>query len=213
MPDAEGTDSTAERQALVGMLRRRGIDDERVLEAFMAVPREQFVPDELAADAYADRPLPIGHDATISQPFIVARMLELAGVDPGDRLLDVGTGSGYAAALAAHLTEEVVSIERVPELAERARDALGSLGLDVEVVVGDGHDGWRAAAPYDAIVVAAAAASIPPALTDQLADGGRLVIPVGPVHGAQQLVVVSRDGEELHRRPSSMVRFVPLVAE
>lgn len=206
------TDSTAERDALVEMLRRRGVQDERVLEAFAAVPRERFVPEALQADAYADRPLPIGHDATISQPFIVARMLELAVPEADDRLLDVGTGSGYAAALAAHLVDEVISIERVPELAERASATLESLGLDVEVVVGDGHDGWPEAAPYDAIVVAAAPREVPPALTDQLADGGRLVLPVGPVHGVQQLVVVRRDGDDLVRSRASRVRFVPLVS-
>ena len=211
--DAELPDSTAERRALVDMLRRRGIDDERVLAAFQTVPRERFVPEGLAADAYADRPLAIGHDATISQPYIVARMLELAALEPNDRLLDVGTGSGYAAAVSTHLVDEVVSIERVPELAARARGSLDALGLDVEVVVGDGYDGWPQAAPYDAIVVAAAPEEVPTALTDQLAEGGRLVIPVGPVHGAQQLVVVRREGDDLVRDRASMVRFVPLVAD
>lgn len=209
-PDSDHADA---RRVLVDGLRRRGIDDERVLAAFEAVPRERFVPEGLAADAYADRPLPIGHDATISQPFIVARMLELAELGPEDRVLDVGTGSGYAAALTAHLVEEVVSIERVPELVERAQGVLDELRLDVEVVQGDGHDGWPEAAPYDAIVVAAAAREVPEALTEQLADGGVLVIPIGPVHAGQQLVVVRRDGDQLHREAASMVRFVPLVSD
>ena len=210
---AEEPDSAAERRALVDVLRRRGIEDERVLAAFESVPRERFVPAELAADAYADRPLPIGHDVTISQPFIVARMLELAELERDDRMLDVGTGSGYAAAVSAHVVDEVVSIERIAELVERARAVLDELGLDVEVVVGDGHDGWPQEAPYDAIVVAAAAQEVPTALTDQLADGGRLVLPVGPVHGVQQLVVVRRQGDDLVRERASAVRFVPLVAD
>lgn len=210
---ARGEDTAAERRRMVETLRRRGVADERVLEAFATVPRECFVPDHLAGRAYADRPLPIGHDATISQPFIVARMLELAELAPDDRVLDVGTGSGYAAALTAELVGEVVSIERVPELAERARAVLADLGHDVEVVVGDGHAGWPERAPYDAIVVAAAPTEVPEPLTEQLADGGRLVIPVGPRHATQQLVVIRREGDDLVREQSVAVRFVPLVSD
>lgn len=213
MTELDAEESRTARRDLVRGLRRRGIEDERVLAAFEAVPRERFIPQELRGRAYADRPLPIGHDATISQPFIVARMLELAELTPDDRVLDVGTGSGYAAALTAHLADRVVSIERVPDLVARARDVLDELGLDVEVVVGDGHRGWPQAAPYDAIVVAAAPREVPPALTEQLADGGRLVIPVGRVHATQRLVVVRRDGDELTRDVASRVRFVPLVAD
>lgn len=210
-PDPE--DVPTARDALVQQLRRRGITDEHVIDAMAAVPREQFVPEALASEAYADRPLPIGYDVTISQPFIVALMLQLAELEPDSRVLDVGTGSGYAAALTAHVVDEVVSIERVPELAERARSVLEELGLDVEVVVGDGHLGWEPGAPYDAIIVAAAPAEVPEPLTDQLADGGRLVIPIGPLRATQQLVVVRRDGDDLVRELHSPVRFVPLVAD
>lgn len=204
-------DHLADRRHLVAQLRARGITDERVLDAVGAVPREAFVPERLQREAYADRPLPIGHDATISQPFVVAHMLELAELQPGDRVLDVGTGSGYAAALTARLAGEVVSVERVPELAERARTVLSELGSPVEVVVGDGHGGWPDRAPYDAVLVAAAPLTVPPALTEQLADGGRLVLPVGPRHGTQELVVVRRTGDRLERWTAGGVRFVPLV--
>lgn len=204
-------DRAAERHQLVEQLRRRGIQDDRVLDAMNAVPREQFVPDRVAGEAYADRPLSIGHDATISQPWVVARMLELAELSSTDRVLDVGTGSGYAAAVTAHLAGEVVSIERVQELAERAAAVLAALELPVEVVVGNGHEGWPPSAPYDAIVVAAAPRTVPEALTEQLADGGRLVLPVGARGAVQELVVIRRDGDRLERTTHSRVRFVPLV--
>ena len=201
----------AARRRLVAQLRRHGIADERVLAAMAEVPRERFVPHDVAGSAYADRPLPIGHDVTISQPYIVARMLELAELAPDDRVLDVGTGSGYAAAVTARLVAEVVSIERVPELAARAVDVLTGLGLDVQVEVGDGYEGWPARAPYDAIVVAAAPTDVPAALAEQLADGGRLVLPVGGRHRVQELVVVRRRGDTLERTVHDRVRFVPLV--
>lgn len=194
-------------------LQRRGITDDGVLAAFRAVPRERYVPEAMAGRAYEDRPLPIGHGATISQPYVVALMLELARLTPDARVLDVGTGSGYAAALASRLAAEVVSIERVPELADAARSTLDELGVDVEVVVGDGHDGWPARAPYDAILVAAAATEVPEALAEQLADDGRLVLPVGPPGGVQELVVVHRSGDRLRRRDLGGVRFVPLVVD
>lgn len=202
------------RRELAARVRARGVADERVLAAIATVPRERFVAEHDVALALQDRPLPIGHDQTISQPSVVARTLELAGVGPDDVVLDVGTGSGYAAAVLARVAGRVVSIERIPALADRARTVLAAVGAgDVEVVVGDGTRGWAADAPYDAIVVAAASPSIPPALTDQLADGGRLVIPVGPRHGVQHLVRVLRDGTALTEERHTPVRFVPLLPD
>lgn len=199
---------------MLATIRRRGVTDARVLAALAEVPRVRFVPEEVAHAAHEDRPLPIGHGATISQPSLVARMLVLAGLEPGDRVLDVGTGSGWAAALAAQLTDEVVGVERVDALTRRARDVLAELGIDnVEVHTGDGHDGWPDRAPYDAILVAAAATEVPDALVDQLADGGCLVIPVGAEGGIQELLRLRRVGEELQRERITAVRFVPLVEE
>lgn len=187
----------------------RGITDERVLDAMRSVPRHRFV-DE--ADAYGDHPIPIGHGQTISQPYIVALTAELARLDPGDRVLDVGTGSGYAAAVLARLATEVWSIEVIPALAERAARALADLGIDnVHVRTGDGWAGLPDQGPFDAITVAAAADGVPTALTDQLADGGRLVIPVGPVDGTQRLMRIERHGDELVAEHVIDVRFVPLV--
>jgi protein-L-isoaspartate(D-aspartate) O-methyltransferase len=199
---------------LLDTIQRRGVTEEAVLEAVRAVPRARFVPDDVAAAAHEDRPLPIGHGATISQPSLVARMLVLGEVEPGDRVLDVGTGSGWAAALAAHIAEEVVGVERVAALAERARAVLDELGIDnVEVHTGDGHDGWPDRAPYDAILVAAAATEVPDALVEQLADGGCLVIPVGEHGDVQELLRIRRDGAQLQRERITAVRFVPLVED
>jgi protein-L-isoaspartate(D-aspartate) O-methyltransferase len=193
-------------------LRRRGIDDERVLAAMGRVPREAFVPEALRPDAYADAALPIGGGQTISQPFVVATMLAALRPGPGDRALDVGTGSGYAAALLAELGAEVVGIELLPELAERARRALAAAEHpEVEVRVGDGRLGAPDRAPFDVIAVAAATAEVPPALLDQLADGGRLVIPLGGPDG-QELVLLERHGDRVLRRRGLPCRFVPLLA-
>jgi len=192
-------------------LRRRGISDERVLGAMERVPREQFVPSGLAARAYDDAALPIGEGQTISQPFIVAAMCELLTLDGSEHALDVGTGSGYAAAVLDELVADVVSIERVAALAERARQVLDHTGHErVEVRVGDGSLGAADRAPFDAIAVAAATDRIPSALSDQLAVGGRMVLPRGGP-GAQRLVRVLRTEQGLVETASIACRFVPLV--
>ncbi len=192
-------------------LRRRGAFDERVLSAMERVPRERFVPEHLRHLAYEDGALPIGNGQTISQPFIVATICQLLALSENDRVLDVGTGSGYQAAVLAELAAEVVTIERVPELAEVAGAALVDAGYgDVEVRVGDGSVGVPDRAPFDAIAVAAAAPAIPPALYEQLVEGGRLVVPRGGRWG-QQLVAVERTEAGPLERSSVPCRFVPLV--
>jgi protein-L-isoaspartate(D-aspartate) O-methyltransferase len=204
---AEARARMVERQ-----LRRRGITDERVLQAMARVPRELFVPEHLRHLAYADGALPIGFGQTISQPFIVATICSLLDLEGDERVLDVGTGSGYQAAVLAELADEVVTIERVPELAEQARTALRQAGYDVEVRVGDGSLGVPDRAPFDGIAVAAAAPDVPPALYDQLTEGGRLVVPRGARSG-QELVLVERTSEGPVERRSVSCRFVPLLGE
>ena len=194
-------------------LRRRGITDERVLAAMGRVPREAFVPPELAAVAYDDAALPIGEDQTISQPFIVAAMCELLSLDGTETVLDVGTGSGYAAAVLDELARHVVSVERIPNLAARARRALDLTGhADVEVRVADDVLGAPDRAPFDAISVAAATNRVPQALYDQLAVDGRLVLPIGG-RGGQRLVRVVRTEAGPVETLSLACRFVPLVEE
>lgn len=192
---------------------RELIRDERVLDAIATVPRAAFVPEELRAHAYDNVALPIGCGQTISQPLVVARMLELLALAPDDRVLDVGTGSGYHAALLARLTRHVWTIERHAELSMRAARSLAAAGIaNVTVRVGDGSRGWPEAAPFDAINVAAAAwPDVPEALERQLAPGGRLVAPVGA--SGQQLVLMERppEGGELRRTALEAVRFVPLI--
>jgi protein-L-isoaspartate(D-aspartate) O-methyltransferase len=192
-------------------LRARGIGDERVLAAMGTVRREAFVPPPLVAHAYDDRALPIGHGQTISQPYIVAAMCELLALRGQERVLDVGTGSGYAAAVLAELAREVISIERLAPLAETARAALARAGYgSVEVRVGDGSLGAPDRAPFDAIVVAAAAPRVPEALVAQLREGGRIVVPRGS-RSSQRLVLAVRTAEGLAERSSTPCRFVPLV--
>jgi protein-L-isoaspartate(D-aspartate) O-methyltransferase len=194
-------------------LRRRGISDERVLDAMGRVPRELFVPEERRLYAYEDGALPIGHGQTISQPFIVATICALLSLEGHERVLDVGTGSGYQAAVLAELAAEVVTIEHVPELAERARAALREAGYDrVEVLVGDGSLGVPERAPFDAIAVAAAAPAIPPTLYSQLEENGRLVVPRGSRWG-QELVLVVRSEAGPVERASVPCRFVPLIGD
>jgi protein-L-isoaspartate(D-aspartate) O-methyltransferase len=194
-------------------LRRRGIADERVLSAIGRVRRELFVPEGLRSHAYDDGALPIGHGQTISQPFVVATICALLGLEGHERVLDVGTGSGYQAAVLAELAAEVVTIERVPALAEQARERLLEAGYpNVEVRVGDGSLGVPERAPFDAIAVAAAAPSVPRALYEQLSDGGRLVLPRGSRRG-QDLVLVLRTPDGPAERRSISCRFVPLVGD
>jgi protein-L-isoaspartate(D-aspartate) O-methyltransferase len=191
---------------------RQGVADERVLAAVRSVPRDVFVPDELQAEAWDNVPLPIGCGQTISQPLVVARMCELLDLRGTDRVLDVGTGSGYHAALLARLAAHVYSIEVHEELSERAAERLAAAGVqNVTLVVGDGSRGLPAHAPYDAINVAAAAGgAVPPALADQLGPGGRLVLPIED--GEQRLVLLRRTSSGLDRRALERVRFVPLVS-
>jgi len=191
----------------------RGIRDERVLAAFRKVRRECFIPDVALDMAYEDHPISIGCSQTISQPYIVARTLECLALKPQDRALEIGTGSGYQTALLAELCREVHSIERIPELADAARARLRDMGYsNTEVRVADGTLGWPERAPYDAIVVSAAAPRIPQPLLDQLADGGRMVIPVGDVRG-QNLELVERKGRALRTRSICGCVFVRLIGK
>lgn len=199
------------RKVLIGYLREIGVSDERVLAAIGAVPREMFVPASFRHQAYEDYPLEIGEGQTISQPSVVARITELADVGSRDRVLEIGAGSGYQAAVLAQLARFVFALERLPRLAEAARARLSELGYaNVSVQVMDGSLGWRVQAPFDVIIVSAAAPSIPKALTEQLTDGGRLVIPIGGLR-RQQLVRVLRRGDRFDESSHGPATFVPLV--
>lgn len=212
---ADGSDPTrARRRQLVRWEEEHGITDPRVLDAMGAVPREAFVTARDEPSAYDERPLPIGEGQTISQPLIVATMTQALELTGGERVLEVGTGSGYQAAVLRQIVARVISVERLPGLAESARRRLASLGIDgVEVHVADGSLGWPGAGPYDAIVVTAGGPEIPPALLDQLAPGGRLVMPVGR-RAVQHLLRArrSRSGE-LTVEDLGAVSFVPLIGE
>ena len=201
------------RRAMVELqLRGRGITDSRVLAAMGKVPRHRFVPAAFSSLAYGDHPLPIGADQTISQPYIVALMTQWAAIKPGDKVLEVGTGSGYQAAVLAELTDQVFSLEIRPELARQAAARLRELGYSqVQVKCGDGYLGWPEEAPFDAILVTAAAPKAPRALEEQLKEGGRLVIPLGNPGGAQTLVRLRKSGGKFTEEESLAVRFVPLV--
>jgi protein-L-isoaspartate(D-aspartate) O-methyltransferase len=210
--DTEPDPYAAKRRRMVDDdIAARGVEDEATLHAMRTVPRHRFVPPEYVAHAYADRPLPIGHGQTISQPYIVGYMTEQLRLQPADRVLEIGTGSGYQAAVLAAIVGEVFTIEIVPPLAERARALLlDELQLtNVSVRAGDGFVGWPEVAPFDAIIVTAAAETIPPPLLAQLKDGGRMIIPVGPPLGAQYLVLATKDGDRVRTRTLLPVRFVP----
>ena len=219
---AAGRDFASERKAMVDEITAmvgetrdaigKAAFDARVLAALREVPRHEFVPANQRSSAYRNRPLPIGHGQTISQPYIVALMTDLARVEPGDRVLEVGTGSGYQAAVMAQLATSVYTIEIIEPLGLQARERLRRLGYDkVEVRLGDGYHGWEEHAPYDAILVTAAASHVPPPLVRQLRPGGRMVIPVGASFMVQQLVLVEKypDGS-ISTRQIVPVDFVPL---
>lgn len=193
-------------------IKRRGIKDEAVLRAMEQVPRHEFVSNDLRRYAYADRPLPIGQGQTISQPYMVAVMTELLGVDRDDKVLEVGTGSGYQAAVLSEIVGHVYSIEIVEDLGLRAQERLRALGYEnVTVKIGDGYAGWEDHAPFDAVIVTAGAPHIPPPLIEQLKPGGRLVIPVGPPSEVQELRVIEKvENGEVRERTVMPVRFVPL---
>jgi protein-L-isoaspartate(D-aspartate) O-methyltransferase len=212
MPDTATFE--AERREMVELqIRRRGVRDSKVLEAMLAVPRHEFVPPEYAGAAYDDRPLPIGESETISQPYMVAAMSAAAAVERGDRALEVGTGSGYQAAILAHLGAQVYTVERNAQLADAARQRLARLAHShVEVVCGDGSEGYPPAAPYRVIVVTAAAPRIPPALLEQLDDAGRLVIPVGSLFRQDLLLIFKHAGETVTRVLDPCM-FVPLIGK
>jgi protein-L-isoaspartate(D-aspartate) O-methyltransferase len=203
--------ATARQHMVDSQLRERGVSDPRILDAMLRVPRHEFVPEPYRAQAYEDHPLPIGDGQTISQPYIVALMLESLQLKPDEKVLEVGTGSGYVTALLAKLAAEVFSIERHATLADGARKLLAALGYtNVHVVTGDGALGLPACAPFDAIMVSAAPPQVPPALLSQLREGGRMIIPVGSLDSQQLQFIRMVNGEAVSslREP---VRFVPLV--
>lgn len=211
------TDSIADpfapqrKQMVQRQLEGRDIDDPRVLRAMQTVPRHLFVPPDLRELAYRDTPLPIGHDQTISQPYIVALMSQLLAVEPGHRILEIGTGSGYQAAVLAEMGARVYTIEIVPGLGHQAIETLQPLGYEnIQVKVGDGYQGWPEHAPFDAIIVTCAPTRVPKPLKNQLAEGGRMVIPVGEKYHQQLLLLTKRNGV-IEKEKVVDVRFVPMV--
>jgi protein-L-isoaspartate(D-aspartate) O-methyltransferase len=207
-------DLAAQREAMVGQqIAGRGISDPATLEAMRAVPRHEFLPLRLRSEAYMDYPLPIGHGQTISQPFIVAFMTEAIRPQPGEKILEIGAGSGYQAAILAHMGADVYTIEIVEPLAKMARLTLERLGYkNARVKYGDGFHGWPGHAPFDAIIVTCAPDKIPPALVEQLRDGGRMIIPVGGGMN-QELVLLRKEGDKIEKQSVLPVRFVPMTGE
>lgn len=209
-------DFASEREEMVERtIRRRGLGDAALLAAFRAVPREEFISAELAEHAYADRPLPIEAGQTISQPYIVALTVSAAGIQAGDKVLEIGAGSGYAAAVIGQMAGEVVAIERHHELVELAQARMGRLGYaNVRILEGDGTRGCPDEAPFDAIVAAASGSHVPAVLIDQLKPGGRIVMPIGDPHAVQSLVKLTKgDDGSIAREELCAVRFVPLIGE
>jgi len=210
-----GTDpwESARERMVATQIAARGVGDEQVLAAMRRVPRHLFVPAEVRGSAYSDYPLPIGHGQTISQPYIVAMMTSLLQIEPDDRVLEIGSGSGYQAAVLGSLVREVISIERIPEVAQLAQENLAHAGIpNVRVVIGDGTLGYPERAPYNGVLITAATPSIPPPLVGQLAEGGRLVAPVGS-RNLQELVRLTRKGHDITHESFGGVVFVPLLGE
>lgn len=210
------TEYAREREAMVErQLKRRGITEKLILDAFLEVPRECFVSPEYAHLAYGDHPLPIEANQTISQPYVVALMIQAAGIGPRDKVLEVGAGSGYAAAVISRIAGKVIGIERQHDLVRIAGERMRRLGFDnVDIVEGDGTKGWAECAPYDAILAAASGSHVPQALLDQLSPGGKIVMPIGSSGWAQELVKVTKraDGTVTQENLGG-VRFVPLIGE
>ncbi|NNF19930.1 MAG: protein-L-isoaspartate(D-aspartate) O-methyltransferase [Flavobacteriaceae bacterium] len=200
----------ARENMVVLQIENRGIKDQATLAAMRKVPRHLFVPENIRIAAYSDRALSIGEGQTISQPYIVAFMTEAAELSPTEKVLEIGTGSGYQAAILGEIAAQVYTIEIVPKLGQQASELLSELGYtNVHVKIGDGYAGWPDKGPFDAIVVTAGATEVPEPLLQQLADGGRMVIPVGPHHGVRQLTVISRKGDSFRKKRVMAVRFVP----
>lgn len=199
------------KQMVEYQIKRRGIKDENILKAFLKVERHRFVPKRLVPNAYEDRPLPIGEGQTISQPYIVAYMTQVLNLQKTDKVLEIGTGSGYQAAILGELSDHVFSIEIVPPLGKRAKSILAELGYqNIQVKIGDGYKGWEEYAPFDAIIVTCAPTRVPIPLKEQLKEGGRMIIPVGKTNH-QELVYMRKVGTELRTESVLPVRFVPMV--
>ena len=209
-------DFAAERESMIERtIRSRGLIDPKLIAAFSAVPREEFISADYAEHAYDDAPLPIESGQTISQPYIVALTVDAAAIGPGDKVLEIGAGSGYAAAIIGQIAHKVIAIERHHELASLARERMRRLGYrNVQILEGDGTRGCPAEAPFDAIVAAASGSHVPAVLIDQLQPGGRIVMPIGPPHSVQSLVkLTKREDGTLDREDLGAVRFVPLIGE
>ena len=213
--DVEEERYREQRRAMVDLIVSRGVKDSATLAAMRAVPRHEYVPSDSRRYAYEDHPIPIGYGQTISQPYIVAFMTEILHPAPGMKVLEVGTGSGYQASILGQIGADVYTIEIFEILETSARERLGRLGFDqVKIRHADGHFGWADAAPFDAVIVTAAAGFIPPALVEQLKPGGRMIIPVGSVHGIQNLILVLKDESgDIRTRNLLPVRFVPMLSD
>ncbi len=198
---------------MVRLIRRRGISDPLVLDAMETIPRDKFVPAQQRYSAYGDHALPIGHQQTISQPYIVALMTQAMMLQPGDSVLEIGTGSGYQAAVLAKMDMDVYTVERIEALYHAASQRFTDLGYKIHHKLGDGYHGWPEYAPYTGIIITAAPIRIPPLLLDQLADGGRLIVPIGPVGGYQTLWKFTKRGETVEKQNLGGVIFVPFVTD